>query len=282
MAISGRGTMYVQIGHMLLEMSQGFTHILILLMLGLTGCMNFLWIPTSSKPKPDYIQEAITQNNWEQAYVLVQSALSSDNLIDRYRAIELLRTHHEIIEAANKSFSITNLESSRRINTEISPKVQWERLSIYRRTIATPEMYASALANYRAVFGADETNKQTQSNQNLYELARANDIADNKLAQELHDALELHKLSLEGLTNELPKQLLPGKTSRSDVLALLGPPSGRFDLNTTLTWALRIEHDQYKILPKFVRNSNGVTHSLVLVFDKNHTLTDQKIIKVIR
>lgn len=236
----------------------------------------------TSRPKVDFVEEAMRKNDWEQAYLLIEQALVSEDLIARYTARNLVERFPGIRKGALESFSTENLVAAYKINPDLSPSIQWKRLSIYQRTIATPEQHALALRNYKMVYGDGAAKIQSLKNQPMLDYVLIHDPLDNELAKELHDAVSEGRVVQYGKTQDLLDILIPGKTERKDVLALIGNPSGRFELNSILTWPFRIENEKYRLLSGFIRDQEGVTHSLVLQFDKKNVLVERTLVKVVK
>lgn len=244
------------------------------------GCMNLIPMPQSNRPPADYVGEAIEKQDWPQAYLLIERDLVSNNLLDRYKAKTLVEKFPSIRLGAVETFNTEALEGFYRINPMVAASIQWERLSIFKRSIGTDELYSKALNNYQTVFGIQEANRQQIKNQRSFQRELINDASDNETANELFDAISMGRMVRNGKTKDLLDLLPVGKVTRKDVFALIGNPSGRFESNLILTWPLRIDKDNYKILPIFERDEKGVTHSLVLSFNQNRVLTERALVRV--
>jgi hypothetical protein len=250
----------------------------------LVGC-------TSTAPKavtvPDtrtylgYSVEAIARNDWEAAYRLMEDALVAEDPALRQEANDLVEKYPQIRDAAFTSFSKASLENTYSSHGERAWSIEEKRLLLYQRTLATPEQARQAWFNFKEVY-AERILRAEAKNQALLDTSLADQESRAEFAQEIEHAHLAGNITLRGNVEDLLRGLKIGQTSRKQAIASFGRPSRSFESNKILTWAVRVENDQYYFLQDFIRTRDGVTHSLILVFDESRLLTAARLVKVIK
>ncbi len=261
---------------------------LLLLSILLASCSTPSNSPPSNSPPSTpqgYLRashDAIERKDWQAAYRLIEDSLGSSDADLHKAAMSLVDQYPQIREAAFETFSKESLEHTLLIHGEGAKSIEKDRLSIYQRTIATPEQYATALNNYQIVYGhligvsENQSGLAREALEQKEKLRRAFDL-------EVAEALAGAPTPLaEGNTHHLLGLLTTGNTSRKQSIAMLGEPESCFDSYAILTWPLRIEEDNYTVLRHFVRSQEGVTHSLILMFDLNGLLTDRSLVRIVK
>jgi hypothetical protein len=211
----------------------------------------------------------------------MEDALGSDDPSLHKEATGLVESYPQIRQAAYDTFSKESLKETYRIHHERAWSIEQNRLSIYQRTIATPDQYAEASRNYRDVYGALIVESQAKEQAGL-ETHQATEKPLREFEKDVEEALGGSQTATKGNTEHLLESLSIGNTSRKRAIALLGRPDGWFESYTILTWPIRIEGDGYIVLPHFIRSQEGVTHSLVLVFDQAGVLSERSLVRIVK
>ena len=228
-----------------------------------------------------HANEAVDRKDWPAAYRLMEDTLVSDDPGIRKEAMNLVEKYPQIRQGAYETFSVDSLEMTYIVHGKRAWSIENDRLSIYQRTIATPEQYEQASHNYQEAFGTRIAESQGISAEpHVTELLRASQ--EREYQHELQEAVHTKPTGLSGEIDHLLESLKRGQTSRKQALALLGKPSRSFEANTILTWPVRVDEDKYAILPRFERNQEGVTHSLILVFDQEAVLDQASLVRIVK
>jgi hypothetical protein len=206
-------------------------------------------------------EAAIQKGDWQTAYDLMWPALLSDDPKLHDQAMELANNNPQIGQAAFDNFSKESLRKAADTYGVGALTQEQVKLSVFQRTLATPEQYAQARANYEDVYGVEIPFSEEEA----------------RVA-----TLGAQRSVIKGNTQELLETLSVGHTTLKQAIALLGRPDDQFESFTILTWPLRIEGDNYEVLPSFIRSDEGVTHSLVLVFDQTGILTDMSLVRIVK
>ena len=88
-------------------------------------------------------------------------------------------------------------------------------------------------------------------------------------------------VNIPGEDPQLLEFLRDGATTRDEVLLKLGQPSATFETERVLTYRIRGEARQGYVVGIPLQGSwQGVTHSLVLIFDANGVLQKHSLVSV--
>jgi hypothetical protein len=228
-----------------------------------------------------YANGAVDRKDWPAAYRLMEDTLVSDDPGIRKEAMNLVEKYPQIRQGAYETFSVDSLEMTYIVHGKRAWSIENDRLSIYQKTIATPEQYKQAIHNYQEVFGTRIAESQgVGAESHVTKVLRASQ--EKEYQHELQEVVHAKPPGLNGETRHLLESLKRGQTSRRQALALLGKPSRRFEANTILTWPVRVNEDKYSILPSFERNQEGVTDSLILIFDHDAVLDQASLVRIVK
>jgi hypothetical protein len=241
----------------------------------------------------DYANSAVDRKDWEAAYRLMEDALVSDDFELRAEANDLVSKYPQIVDAARESFSVEKLEETYRLHGERAFEIERERLSVYKRSLATPQDYEQAIEHFHAVYDFRIRAAQERQELNMVECAEARQKQESEkswrlqhdpvaaLLEELYEVVDKGNIpSGSGNTAEMLESLKVDQTSRRDALAILGKPSRHFESATILTWFIRVQGEAYTVVP--TQYGTGVTHSLVLVFSRAGTLSEKSFVRIVR
>jgi hypothetical protein len=222
----------------------------------------------------------------------MEDALVSSDNDQRNEAYALVDEYPQIRDAARQSFSVKSLEETYRKHGERAFEIEADRLSVYQRSIATPQDYAEASKHFHTTYdsrirAAQERKEkewaefraaqEEQASQRAFRIQHDPDFA---FEDEIYEVVsKVHPVGT-GNIDEILDFLKVGRVSRRDVLAKLGRPSRHFELATILTWFMRVEGSAYTIVP--TQHGPDVTHSLVLVFSREGILSEKSFVKIVR
>jgi len=229
-----------------------------------------------------YSTDAVDRKDWPAAYRLMEDTLVSDDPGIRKEAMDLVEKYPQIRQAAYETFSVDSLEMTYIVHGKRAWTIENDRLSIYQKTIATPEQYKQAIYNYQEVFGTRMAESHKEIGAESYVIKQIKASHEQEYQDELHELSHTKPSSLNGEIHYLLESLKHGQTSRKQALALLGKPSRRFEANAILTWPVRVDEDRYTILPRFQRTQEGVTHSLILIFDHDALLDQASLVRIVK
>lgn len=235
----------------------------------------------NAKTYLEYSVKATERGDWVAAYRLMEEALITEDTALRKEAESLLDKYPRIRDAAYETFSKESLENTYKTHGEQAWLIEEERISIYEITLATPEQASQARHNYQEVYGDLIKHAQTEKNIRL-DANTEKHRSDKAFEQEIQYALVSGEVDRMGNIRNLLKGIEVGQTLRKHALARFGRPHRTFEAHTILTWPVRVEGDKYSILEEFVRNLGGVTHSLVMAFDKSLVLSDMAMVRVVK
>jgi hypothetical protein len=242
----------------------------------IAGCAS-----NSPRTYLNYSYDAIERRDWDAAYRLMEDALVSNDPSLRKEAGDLVERYPQIRQAASDSFSKESLENTYRRHRERAWSIEKDRLSVYQRSLATPEQFKQATQNYQDVYGALIAESEEREKAAL-EARQLKDKPLREFEKEVELAQASSQLETKGNVSHLLEALANGNFSRKQAIALLGKPDAWFESFTILTWPLRIEGDNYTVLPQFIRSQHGVTHSLVLVFNEAGVLTARSLVRIVK
>jgi hypothetical protein len=229
---------------------------------------------------------AIERQDWDAAYRLMEDALVSSEDGQRNEAYALVDEYPQIRDAARQSFSVKSLEETYRKHGERAFEIEANRLSVYQHSIATPKDYEEAIKHFhttydpgiRAAQVRKEAAQEEGASQKAFRIQHDPDFAlDEEIYEIVYKGVQPR---VTGNIDEMLEFLKVGQVSRRDVLAKLGKPSRHFELATILTWFIRVDGDAYTVVP--TQHGTGVTHSLVLVFSREGTLSEKSFVKIVR
>jgi hypothetical protein len=245
-----------------------------IILCALIASCGFYYSTTSLSDYLKQSRDSIKRQDWETAYRKLVIVLDSSDTAAHKEATDLLEKYPQIGQAVYESFSKERLEEEFRKEGKFALETEEIRLNVYKRTIATPEEYARASRNFQDVFGPLKTaiDQKKQSRDNV----------DGAYERQIKEALIGASPEIRGTTSRLLSSLTIGSTTLKQAIALLGRPDGHFESFTILTWPLRIEGDNYTVLPRLIRSQEGVTHSLVLVFDRAGVLSDRSLVRIVK
>jgi len=242
----------------------------------IAGCAS-----NSPRTYLNYSHDAVERKDWDAAYRLMEDALVSNDPHLRKEASDLVDSHPQIRQAASDTFSKESLENTYRLHGERAWSIEKDRLSVYQRSLATPEQFKQAAQNYQDVYGSLIAESQ-EKERAVLEARQLKERPLREFEKELEIALASSQLETKGSVSHLLESLTKSNISRKQAVALLGKPDGRFESFTILTWPLRVEGDNYIVLPNFLRSQQGVTHSLVLIFNEAGMLTERSLVRIVK
>jgi hypothetical protein len=254
----------------------------------MSGCSGVASTKQSPPTIDDYVnyyldpaRQAIDRKDWQAAYRLLEDALVTEDPALRQKANNLVEKYPQIRGAAFTTFSKESFESTYRAHGDRAWVIEEERLSIFQLTLATPEEAAQGWRNFQDIYG-EQIKKSQTAKKIRFDAMQAARKTDIEFEQEIQLALLPGTLAPMGDMQDLLKGFKVGQTLREQALARFGRPSRTFESNTILTWAVRVEGDNYSILVDFVRSHEGVTHSLVMSFDESLVLSEVAMVRVVK
>jgi len=141
----------------------------------LAGCGSM-----SHKTYIDRAEAAIADRNWTTAYRFLEDGFVTENVLNRTRALALVKTYPALLTGGAETFSIPNLVRSIDSNGLVAgPKHELDRLAMYK-VVASPEAVALAEQNIAKAFAQVKDSRGLSDREN----AEARAIAERFAAEE--------------------------------------------------------------------------------------------------